>query len=92
MAELILTAEEKAASLWSDLSDEALGKLLKKRMLLIADAAKQMEETTVCAAALLLCCTAAESGAGQLLVELEDVAQGARKFGDWRVLVAKKEA
>ena len=58
MAELILTEEEKAAALWSDLDDAALGKLVKKKIALLSSAAEQLDRVTTFAAAMLLCCAA----------------------------------
>lgn len=42
MAELILTNEEKAAALWSDLDDAALGKLVKNQIAFLSDSAAQL--------------------------------------------------
>lgn len=90
MAELILTDEEKAAALWTDLSDEAVGKVVKARMAAIADVAKQSERMTTYAAALLLACSAAEVNAGKLTCNLEGVThQSGRDFGDWEVTVER---
>lgn len=89
MAELILTDEEKTAALWTDLSDEAVGKLVKARMAAIADAAKQSERMTTYAAALLLACSAAEVNAGKLTWNLDGVTQSGRDFGDWVVRVER---
>ena len=57
MAELILTEEEKAAALWSDLDDAALGKLVKKKIALLTSAAEQLDRVTTFAAAMLLLTT-----------------------------------
>lgn len=89
MAELILTNEEKAAGLWSDLDDAALGKLLRKKICLLADAAAQLNETTTFAAAMLLCCAAAERNAGEIAFEIEGLTQAGRDFGDWKVVAVK---
>lgn len=90
MAELILTEEEKAAALWSDLDDAALGKLLKKKIASITNAAEQMDETTLYAAALLICCGAAEFNAAKAEFELEGVTRAGRDFGDWTVVATKR--
>ncbi|MBN8283429.1 hypothetical protein [Zoogloea sp.] len=90
MAELILTEEEKAAALWSDLSDEALGKLVKKKIAFLTAAADQLDRTTTFAAALLLCCSAAENNSKSMMFDIEGVTQGHREFGDWTVKVEKR--
>ena len=74
MAELILTAEEKAAALWSDLDDAALGKLVKKKIAFLTDAAEQLDRVTMWAAAMLICCNAAE-------FDREGLTQGGREAG-----------
>jgi hypothetical protein len=92
MAELILTDEEKAAALWSDLDDAALGKLVKKQIATITKAAEQMDRATLFSAALLICCGAAEANAGRAEFILEGVTQDGREFGDWTVVATKKPA
>ena len=92
MAELILTEAEKAAALWSDLDDAALGKLVKKNMATITKAAEQMDRTTLFSAALLICCGAAEVNAGKAEFDIEGVTQDGRDFGDWTVVATKKTA
>lgn len=92
MAELILTEEEKAAALWSDLDDAALGKLVKKKIATLTSAAEQLDRVTTFAAAMLLCCAAAEANAGELAFEIDGLMQGDRPFGDWRIVAVKVEA
>ena len=70
MAELILTEEEKAAALWSDLDDAALGKLVKKKIALLTSAAEQLDRVTTFAAAMLLCCAASEQNASEIALEI----------------------
>lgn len=86
MAELILTEEEKAAPLWSDLSDEALGKLMKKKIAAISSAAKQNDMVTLHAAAMMLCLVAVEHGVDGLTLELNGVNAPALD-GDWQFTV-----
>lgn len=90
MAELILTDAERAAALWTDLDDAALGALLRKKLILLKTAAEQMDRTITTAAGLLLCCAAAEVGASELTVSLDGVTQDGRDFGDWRIVAARK--
>ncbi len=89
MAELVLTEAEKAAELWTDLDDAGLGALLRKKLVLLRTAAEQMDRAITMAAALLLCCSAAESGAGEMAIELSGVTQGGRDFGSWRVVAVR---
>lgn len=89
MAELILTDEEKAAALWSDLDDAALGKLVKKKIAFITDAAEQLDRVTTFAAAMLLCCAAAENGSSEIALEIDGLTQEGREFGDWKVVAMK---
>lgn len=92
MAELILTEAEKAAALWSDLDDAALGRLVKKKMAALTTAAEQLDRATMYAAALLICCGAAECNASEAKFDLDGVTQTGREFGDWTVIATKKPA
>lgn len=89
MAELILTDEEKAAALWSDLDDAALGKLVKKKIAFLTDAAAQLDRVTTFAAGMLLCCAAAEQGASEIALEIDGLTQAGREFGDWQIVAMK---
>jgi hypothetical protein len=91
VAELILTDKEKAAALWSDLDDAALGKLVKKKIAFLTSAAEQLDRVTMWAAAMLICCNAAEMNAGTAEFDMEGLTQGGRDFGDWRVVATKIE-
>lgn len=92
MAELILTDEEKAAALWSDLDDAALGKLVKKKIALLTDASEQLDRVTTFAAAMLLCCEAAKLNAHEVALEIEGLAEAGQEFGDWKVVAMKVRA
>lgn len=92
MAELHLTDAEKAAALWTDLDDAALGALLRKKLTVLQTAAAQMDKTTQMAAALLLRCDAANLGATEMGLELDSVTQDGKPFGDWRVKVSRRAA
>lgn len=89
MAELILTDEEKAAALWSDLDDAQLGKLVKKKIAFLTDAAAQLDRVTTFAAAMLLCCAASEQSASEIALEIDGLTQEGRYFGDWKVVTMK---
>lgn len=89
MAELILTDEEKAAALWSDLDDESIGKLVRKKIAFLQSAANQMDRVITHAAAMLLCSAAAECGAAEMKLDLGGLTQDGQQFGDWTVLVTK---
>lgn len=90
MAQLVLTEEEKAAELWTDLDDQALGALLRKKLIVFKTAAEQMDRAITMTAALLLCCDAAEAGATELTVNLDGVTQAGRDFGDWEIVAVRK--
>ena len=90
MAELILTDAEKAAELWTDLDDQALGALLRKKLIQFKTAAEQMDRAIATTAALLLCCDAAEANATELTVTVDGVTQAGREFGDWQVVATRK--
>ena len=90
MAELILSPEEKAAELWSDLDDAALGAFLRKKLHLVRTSADQMDRTVAMAAALLLCCDLAEAGASESTIEIEGVTQAGRRFGDFDIHITRK--
>lgn len=89
MAKLILTNKEKAATLWSDLDDAALGKLVRKKIASITDATAQLDRVTTFAAAVLLCCAAAEQNASEITLEINGLTQEGREFGDWEVVAMK---
>jgi hypothetical protein len=89
VAELILTDEEKAAALWSDLDDAALGKLVKRKISLITGAAAQLDQATTFAAALMLCLDAAHANATETVFEIDGLTRGDIEIGDWRVVTTK---
>ncbi|TJY57183.1 hypothetical protein E4T66_17380 [Sinimarinibacterium sp. CAU 1509] len=89
MAQLILTDEEKAAALWSDLDDAALGALVRSKIALITDTAAQLDRVTTLAAAMLFCCAAAEENATSLEMEVAGLTQAGRAFGDWKVVATR---
>ena len=89
MATLILTPEEEAAALWSDLDDAALGKLLKKKISNIETSAAQLNLLTTLAAGIVLCVYADAMGAYEMDIELADDARDALEIGDWRVALTK---
>lgn len=91
MAELILTEEERAAALWSDLDDEALGKLVKKKIAYLTTAAEQLDRVTTVAAAMLLCCAASEQNAREMTMEIEGLTQADRVFGDWKIVAMRTD-
>ncbi len=91
MAELILTDAEKAAELWTHLDDEALGKLLRKKIVMLKEASNQLDMTTTFAAAMILCCSAGEQGKSEVAFEIDGITQAGRDFGDWKVVAVKVE-
>lgn len=91
MATLVLTPEEQAAALWTDLDDASLGAMLRKKIAFIQSASHQMDRTVSTAAALLLCCDAAEVKADEMTMRFDGVTQGGRPFGDWVVTVRRAQ-
>jgi len=97
MAELILTDAEKAADLWSDLDDEALGKLCRHMMLKQQeygmgingkDPAHQEFWSLACVnACKVLIRTAHDSNATTFRQSFKGLSIGDDKLGDWTVLV-----
>lgn len=92
MAELLLTAAEKAALLWTDLDDASLGALLRKTLVQFQTATEQRDRAIPVAAALLLCADAFGAGATELTVDLDGVTLEGGDFGDWQVVARRKAA
>ena len=90
MAELILTDAEKAAELWTDLDDAALGALMRKKLIQFKTAAEQMDRAVTLTSGLLLCCSASEAGATEITIDLDGVTQAGRPFGDWQIVAVRK--
>jgi len=90
VAELILTEEEKATELWSELDDASIGRIVKKQMQTIENSADQLRRSYDFAAALLLCCSTADQNGTELTLTLDGVTEGDREVGDWEVIVRKK--
>lgn len=86
---MILTEEEKAAALWSNLDDAALGKMVKKKIEFLTDAAAQLDRVTIFAAAMLLCCAAEEQGASEMTLQIDGLTQAGMGFGDWKIMAMK---
>ena len=89
MAELILTDDERAAKLWSDLDDAALGKVVKKKIAHLTGVAEQLDQITVSAAAILLCFAAIEQHASEIALEIGGLTQAGREFGNWKIVAMK---
>ena len=89
MATLILTDEEKAEPVWSNLSDEALGKMVKRNMALFRASTDKLDQTTHLAAAIWLACNVAQNNAVKQTMRLEGLSEANHDFGDWKVTVEK---
>lgn len=72
MAELILTDEEKAADLWTDLDDAALGKMMRKRLHEIRDVANQEDKVYEVVAAFVFAHHLKKKGLDQAIFTLTD--------------------
>ena len=91
MAELILTEEEKG-TLWSDLDDATLGKVVKKHISALTSASEQLERSTVVAAAIWMCAYVAENKKVGMSIDLEGVTDRDVDIGNWKVVIEKVEA
>ncbi len=89
MAELILTDAEKAAALWSDLDDAALGKLVRKKICFLTSAAEQMDRVVHLSAAMLICGVAVEQHASQASIQIEGFTVDGVDCGEWNVIATK---
>lgn len=95
MAELILTAEEKAALTWLDISDDALGKLVKKTCLAIQevpDDATGMKKVWSMTCAMLLCNLCAEANSEVSTFTVNGLTDGDKQNGDWKVTIEQIQA
>ena len=91
MAELILTEEEKG-TLWSDLDDATLGKVVKKHISELTSASEQLERSTVIAAAIWMCAYIAENKKVGMSIDLEGVTDRDVDIGNWKVVIEKVES
>lgn len=90
MAELILTDAEKAAALWSDLDNAALGAIARKNIHSLESASAQANKIAAIGACLLLIGEAARSGAEEYELSLDGVTLRGFESGDWAVSVRRK--
>lgn len=85
MAELILTDKEKAAALWSDLEDAALGALVKRKISLIESCSEQLDQITPFSAAMMLCLAAQHAGADKASFDIDGLKKDGKALGNWRI-------
>lgn len=90
MAELILTAEEKAAQDWLDLNDDALGKLVKKAALVLHDK-HGSDAVTATAILAMLANISHRCNSTKTVYKLGGVTHGDEELGDWQVTVERKK-
>lgn len=90
MAELILTEQEMARSNWSDLDDNALGKILRRNIVGLQTVSEQFNRADHLTAGLLLCAMAHESNADALELTLDNVTFDGEEIGHWSVTVRKQ--
>lgn len=91
MAELILTDAEKKTKLWSDLDDDALGKLVRKTISQIQDANDQLKKIFIMSAGIILCSAAAQANADKFTEDIDNLTSGGKSLGDWKIVVKKKK-
>lgn len=85
MAELILTDAEKAAALWSDLDDAALGALVKRKISLITSCSEQLDRATTFSAAMMLCLAAKHAGTDRASFDIDGLTDAGQPLGNWRI-------
>lgn len=98
MVELIMTEEEKAVELWTDLSDDALGKAVRFLMMKTRTAklpegmdaeTHQFRQVAGFSAAFLLVCLADDVHATDMQHTVKGVARMGKDIGGWTVTVRK---
>lgn len=99
MAKLIMTDEEKAVDLWTDLTDDALGKAVRFLMLKMRTAERpegtdaethEFRQIAGINAAFLLVCLADDANATDMKQELKGVTRKGKDMGSWTVTVRKQ--
>lgn len=94
MATLTLTDEEQASVTWFDISDDALGKLVKKTCLVIKDIPDDftgMKKIWYTSCVMLLCNLAAEADAETSTFSIRGLTDSEAQNGDWEVTITRKD-
>lgn len=96
MAELKLTEEENAAISWLDMSDDALGKLVRKTCVQLPDLMKknetEMGKIWVTTCGMLLCNMAAEANSATTTFTYNGLTLKDKNQGDWKVTIKRVKA
>lgn len=87
MAELILTEEEKAANSWLEVSDEALGRMIKASVLSIQAKATELNKLYMATCGFMLCNLACDSNASHLTLDVDGLTLGDEQRGQWKITV-----
>jgi hypothetical protein len=89
MSQLILTEKEKNAKTWVEISDEALGKVVKATMLQIKDVNDEQQKLLTVSASLLLIGIAIETNADKVTYSVDGLTTSGKPNGDWEVTVKR---
>lgn len=89
MAELILTAAEKAAHSWLDLDDAALGRIVKAKALNFLEKAKDGEQVYTVIAAMLLADYVQQEEANRMDLTFDMTSPTQPDGGEWCVSVVR---
>lgn len=96
MAKLELTEQEKAAISWLDMSDDALGKLVRKTCLqlpeLMAKDETDMGKIWVTSCGMLLCNMAADANSTKTTFTFSGLSLADKNRGDWQVIIKRTKA
>ena len=85
MAELLLTEKERNTKLWSDLDDEALGKVTKSYIYKIKNTIEQEKRIFTMATAMALCVIASEANADTMKISVDGITNNGKSIGNWKV-------
>ena len=96
MAKLELTEQEKAAISWLEMSDEAVGMLVRKTCLelpaLMARDETEMGKIWVTTCAMMLCNFAADANSMKSTFKFEGLTLADKQRGDWQVVIKRVKA
>lgn len=92
MSELILTDDEKAAISWLDMTDDALGKLVRNVCIelpkMLQDES-EIKKIWIASAAMTICNMAADSNSEKTTFTFNGLKLKDKEQGDWKILIKK---
>jgi hypothetical protein len=92
MAELILTEAEQKMDLWSEMDDDALGKMVKATLFNIQDYEGESSRIMTVSAAIILASKMHESNADTATYDIDGVTCKGEPIGDFTVTVKRKRS